>query len=919
MREYPSAPLADTLLREEEVGMLLLSGTVRRFVTWTVPLWCVSCGVDSLTTDSTSGSEAASVAKAAAPKSSWMAALRALQQAPGYQFACAGESHHARMGVADRVEIMRERVAIAPLQGPSFGFRATRIGRHSSFIHALGPVLGRRAEGQEVVLVRSGLEESYLTGPRGLEQSFLVTERPAGAGSLVIEVEFEGLQPVAAASGMVELRDQDGNRRAVYRDLAATDARGRALPTMMRVGEWRVALEIVDEEATYPVEVDPLVVTEQAKLVAPGGVSNDAFGYSVSLAGDTALVGSNNIYGVARVWARSGSAWAQQATLTANGTPKADYFGRSLSVFGDTALIGAPWDGSGVFSGNGAAYVFVRNGSAWALQAKLTASDGVGGDFFGGSVSLSGDTALVGASDSGFNKGSAYVFVRTGTVWTQQAKLIASDGASFDHLGSSVALTGNTALVGAPTDDIGTNTDQGSVYVFVRSGTTWTQQTKLITLDGAKDDQFGTVSVSGDTALIGASGDDIGTNTDQGSAYVFVRSGTTWAQQAKLIASDGASFDWFGSVSLSADTALIGAPGGDIGTSKDQGSTYAFVRGGTKWTQQAKLLSSDGAAGDLFGASVSASGDTALIGAWGDDIGATVNQGSAYALLLKGSVGDPCAADANCASGFCADGVCCSTACTAGSCDACAVSAGAVSDGTCALLTGGPCDDGDLCTQTDVCQAGTCTGSNPVVCAALDSCHDLGVCNPATGCSNPAKADGSACDDGNACTQSDACQSGSCKGSGPVTCAALDDCHDVGSCEPSTGACSNPPKADGSVCSGGICQSGTCSAGVDGGIGGVGGTAGVSGSGASGGGGVSGSGASSSGANGGKLGTGGAGAARGAGESGGCGCRAGGEGGRAGGLSAALILASLIVARRLRSASSYLITRRARQSARRST
>ncbi len=185
---------------------------------------------------------------------------------------------------------------------------------------------------------------------------------------------------------------------------------------------------------------------------------------------------------------------------------------------------------------------------------------------------------------------------------------------------------------------------------------------------------------------------------------------------------------------------------------------------------------------------------------------------------LYTSLGSACALPSDCPSGFCADGVCCNTACDAGPCDACSVAAGAATDGTCALLTGPACDDDNACTQTDTCQAGTCTGANPVTCSALDQCHVAGVCDPGTGaCSNPNEANGTACNDGDACTQTDTCQAGTCTGANPVTCAALDQCHVAGVCDPGTGVCSNPSKADGSACSDSnactqtdTCQAGTC-------------------------------------------------------------------------------------------------------------
>ena len=188
---------------------------------------------------------------------------------------------------------------------------------------------------------------------------------------------------------------------------------------------------------------------------------------------------------------------------------------------------------------------------------------------------------------------------------------------------------------------------------------------------------------------------------------------------------------------------------------------------------------------------------------------------------FSGANGDACLTAAFCASGFCVDGVCCNTACSAGVCDACSVAAGGAVNGTCSLLTGTTCNDGNTCTQTDTCQAGVCTGQSPVVCAPSDQCHTAGTCNPATGvCSNPVKPNNSICNDGNACTQLDTCQAGACTGQNLVVCVAQDTCHDVGTCNPATGLCSNPNKPDGSTCNDGdgctkidTCQSGSCSGG----------------------------------------------------------------------------------------------------------
>jgi hypothetical protein len=378
--------------------------------------------------------------------------------------------------------------------------------------------------------------------------------------------------------------------------------------------------------------------TQQAKLLASDGTANDWFGYAVSISDDTALIGAcqdDNTRGSVYVFTRTGTTWTQEAMLLAADGAAGDFFGFSVSLSGDTALIGARLDDDNGLD-SGSAYVFIRSGTTWTQQAKLLASDGAADDLFGNSVSLSGDTALIGAwgdDDNGGSSGSAYVFIRTGTTWTQQAKLLALDGAMGDWFGMFVSLSGDTALIGAYYDD-DNGVDSGSAYVFTRTGTTWTQQAKLLASDGAVADQFGcSVSLDGDTALIGANCDN-DNGAYSGSAYVFTRTGTTWTQQAKLLPSDGAAYDVFGyCVSLDGDTAVIGAYGDDDNGDLS-GSAYVFIRTGTTWTQQTKLLASDGAAGDYFGFAVALSDDSALIGAYNDDDNGA-DSGSAYVFLKE--------------------------------------------------------------------------------------------------------------------------------------------------------------------------------------------------------------------------------------------------------------------------------------------
>ncbi|MEW6744764.1 MAG: FG-GAP repeat protein [Planctomycetota bacterium] len=320
----------------------------------------------------------------------------------------------------------------------------------------------------------------------------------------------------------------------------------------------------------------------------------------------------------------------ERAELTASDASAAGRFGWSVAVDADTIVIGAPYDNVGANADQGSAYVFEEGAGGWAQVAKLAASDGAGGDEFGGSVALSGDRALVGAEgddDHGDWSGAAYVFEKVAGVWTQVAKLTASDGAAYDDFGHSVAVSGDQALVGANLDD-DHGSWSGAAYVFEKVAGVWTQVAKLTASDGAGFDEFGeSVALSADTALIGTQQGD-GNEADSGCAYVFQKVGDLWRERAKLAATDGAYGDYFGhSVCLSGDTALVGALFDDD-NGVDSGSAYVFQRIGGLWTQEAKLTPSDGAAGDSFGCSVGLSNDMALVGAYLGNNG--VNSGSAY-------------------------------------------------------------------------------------------------------------------------------------------------------------------------------------------------------------------------------------------------------------------------------------------------
>ena len=387
-------------------------------------------------------------------------------------------------------------------------------------------------------------------------------------------------------------------------------------------------------------------IGQQAKLTPPGsergddGRAGDGFGWTVALSGDTALVGvpfdslRYPYAGSAYVFVRTGPNWSLQAKLVATDHTQSR-FGTAVALDGETAVIGAPEADVDANTDQGAVYVFIRAGVNWGQHAKLTSADGDSGDNFGSAVSISGQTILVGAHRNNIgsvvDQGAAYAFVKSGALWLQQGQLIANDGAIGDEFGKSVAIDGDTAIVGASEDSTGTISWHGSAYIYIRTGANWSQQAKLRPIDALALARFGqSVALSGETAIIGAAANR--------SAYVYVRGGSSWSQQAKLVASDSATANGFGnSVDIEGDVAVVGAGGADATGGTAQGAGYVFSRVGTLWSQRARLVAGDGAANDGMGSAIALSGNSILIGARADDIGLNAGQGSAYVFRLNGA------------------------------------------------------------------------------------------------------------------------------------------------------------------------------------------------------------------------------------------------------------------------------------------
>jgi uncharacterized repeat protein (TIGR01451 family) len=421
-----------------------------------------------------------------------------------------------------RADLEAAGLSLAPQNGPgwSWGTTLTAFGRGPN--PAAAHSSGVSSQDGQVTYDYSGFSEWYRETGFGLEQGFTVQQSPQGNGKLVLHLRLDtSLDGSLSADGRSLSFDAGNGETLNYSNLQAFDANGAELDARLIYTPSQIVIQIDDREAAYPLTIDPLIFLETKRLALDGG-AGDYFGGSVAISGDTAIVGAygdNSNQGSAYIFVHSGGVWSQRAKLTASDGAAFDYFGYSVAISGDTAIVGAYGDNSN----QGSAYIFVKPGGGWATgnqTAKLTASDGVGGDVFGWSVAISGDTAIVGAYNDDSSRGSAYVFVKPGGGWVtgnQTAKLTASDGVVPDQFGYSVTLSGDTAVVGARSD----NSNQGSAYVFVKPGGGWatgTETAKLTASDGAGSDNFGSsVAISGDTAVVGAYYD----NSQQGSAYFY--------------------------------------------------------------------------------------------------------------------------------------------------------------------------------------------------------------------------------------------------------------------------------------------------------------------------------------------------------------------------------------------------------------
>lgn len=375
----------------------------------------------------------------------------------------------------------------------------------------------------------------------------------------------------------------------------------------------------------------------EQKVTASNGMPHDAFGQAIAIRGTTALIGAvdvNQWEGAIYVFSQSGGAWTEgQEFMAEDGVPNdRATFGTSIMIDGNTAVIGALGATVDGHANQGAAYVFTETDGVWSQVAKLVADDGEANSYFGQTAAISGPNIVVGAYgasvDGNALQGAAYVFTNVGGTWSFAHKLIADDGVGGEFFGRAVAMSGTRALVGAPYTSVDGTPSRGAVYVYDGSSSDWTQVGKIVADEGNAGDGFGySLAASATTMVVGAGAVDAG----QGAAFVFADDNGTWTQQERLVADDGAAGADFGyAVTVLGNTVMVGADRATVDGATQQGAAYIFTGSNGNWTQTQKLTASDGAENEFYGAYVGLSEQTALVGVPYATIDGNAVQGAAY-------------------------------------------------------------------------------------------------------------------------------------------------------------------------------------------------------------------------------------------------------------------------------------------------
>ncbi len=664
------------------------------------------------------------------------------------------------------------------------------------------------AVGPEVRIDRGeGATEWFRSLRAGIEHGVTLASRPRGEGPLTLRWRADGASRVHREGDRIALRDDAGRLLARYGHLAVIDADGARQPAHLEAvgGEIRVVVD--DRAARYPLVIDPvLYAVREASLRASDGAAYDLLGGAVAISGDGLRViggarqrdvGSATDAGSARVFRRSGAGWIEEALLVAADAGAGDDLGRTVAIDGDgdVALVGAPLDDTAMGTDRGSVRVFRRSGTSWSEAPPIAPFAGLQ---YGRAIALSGDGAYAIVGDS--FQANARVYRWDGAQFVEQAVL----AAAVANFGGSVALdaTGTYALVGAPNEPRMAVLNVGSVRVFHRVGTSWTEEATLRASDGAAGDVFGSaVALSADAsvAIVGAPGDNTPT-ADAGSARMFVRAGSAWSEEGTLLDDPPLNNVGFGTFVAVSGDGRVASVGRRVGV-----RAMVYVRGGSTWSSELSVSGEFVSSPGPNAVALDAAGARLALGLSLEPGGAYASGAiNVYALASGEANGDACSGASMCASGNCWAGVCCDQPCYDG-CSACTAELTGGVDGTCApyapsiaptieCRSPSSPEDGDaLCDAPEFCTSTSLTCPDDAVLAAGTSCRSA-----AMGCDAAEVCDGSSHD----------CPVDAPRPSGSMCRASIGPCDAAEACDGTSFACPADLRAPlGVVCRG---VEGTC-------------------------------------------------------------------------------------------------------------
>ncbi|WP_415719585.1 Ig-like domain-containing protein [Maridesulfovibrio sp.] len=491
----------------------------------------------------------------------------------------------------------------------SISMKLSGVGRTA--LHFYGPARINAHENR-LEAVSGPVTEWFVNRPEiGLEHGITLHERSEGEGPVRAVWKLGGDLTAVPGSSENEIIFKSEKGTVRFGGLKAWDAEGRDLPVhMVLVDAETMEYMLDDTGAAYPVTIDP-IFSQIDKLTVKGGAVGDIFGESVAVSGDFAAVGASeksSPTGVVYIYKRTGNTWKLTQTLTDPGSTARDYFGSSLDMDGYWLLIGAPGD----TNETGTAYMYTRSGDTWSLSKELVIAEGAEGDSFGTSVTLDGNSAVVGAPWRDTFKGAVYTFKYT-TTWLEEAMLTAGDGWVGDLFGSAVALSGSDLAVGAPRAD----TDSGKVYLYRDDGAGFVFSKMIQPSFSHADDRFGeSLSFNDDMLAVGTPGR-LANGKNTGAVLTFKRSNWELHQEIGMPAG-GDEISSGTLVALSNNAMLVGAPESTrCGT--NAGEIFVFLLHNNNWILAQRTCAADNAEGDTFGGSVALSGTTMLVGASGKD------------------------------------------------------------------------------------------------------------------------------------------------------------------------------------------------------------------------------------------------------------------------------------------------------------